>query len=76
TIGYRGPGQKNLDISAFKKLRITEKFTGQFRAEALNDFNSPLFQGPNVSYGSSNFGKITQQRNFSRLLQLGARFYF
>jgi hypothetical protein len=76
TIGYRGPGQKNWDVSGFKNLRITEKITGQFRAEALNLFNSPLFQGPNVKYGSSNFGKITQQRNFSRMIQLGVRFYF
>ena len=76
TIGYRGPGQKNWDISLFKNLKITEKVAGQFRAEGLNIFNSPLFQGPNVQFGSSNFGKITQQRNFSRLIQLGVRFYF
>jgi hypothetical protein len=38
--------------------------------------NTPLFYGPNVSFGSSAFGKITTQANFSRQLQLALRFSF
>jgi hypothetical protein len=38
--------------------------------------NTPLFYGPNVSYGSSAFGTITSQANFSRQLQLALRFSF
>lgn len=76
TIGYRGPGQKNWDLSLFKNVNVTERVHGQFRAEALNAFNTPQFRGPNTSFGSSSFGVITQQANFPRYLQLGFRVYF
>ena len=78
TLGMRGPGQANWDLSVFKSISITEKFKGQFRAEALNAFNTPMFAGPNVSYapGSASFGKITSQVNFSRMMQLGLRLFF
>jgi hypothetical protein len=76
TIPYRGPGMKNWDASIFKNFGITEKFNAEFRAEALNLFNTPQFPNPNTRYGSSAFGTITTQVNFARLLQLGVRFYF
>ncbi len=76
TLEMRGPGQANWDISVFKSFSIVEKFKGQFRAEALNAFNTPMFASPNVSYGSGSFGKITSQVNFSRMMQLGIRLYF
>jgi hypothetical protein len=76
TIDMRGPGQANWDLSVFKNVTIREKLKGQFRCEALNAFNTPLFYGPNVSFGSSTFGKITSQANFSRQLQLALRFSF
>lgn len=75
-INLRGPGLVNLDASVFKSFAITERFRGQFRAEALNATNTPLFYGPNVSFGSGTFGKITTQANFSRQLQLALRFSF
>src|SRR5260370_2018806 len=74
TIDMRGPGQANWDMSVFKTLVIKETFKAQFRCEALNAFNTPLFYGPSVSYGSSSFGKITTQANFSRQLKLALRF--
>ena len=76
TIDMRGPGQVNWDMSVFKNVMIKEKLKAQFRCEALNATNTPLFYGPNVSYGSSAFGKITTQANFSRQLQLALRFSF
>jgi trimeric autotransporter adhesin len=76
SIPYRGPGMKNWDLSIFKDFKIVEKFTGQFRAEALNAFNTPLFANPNTQYGSGTFGKITYQANLPRQLQLGVRFFF
>jgi hypothetical protein len=75
-LEMRGPGQANWDVSIFKSFSIVEKFKGQFRAEALNAFNTPMFAAPNVSYGSSSFGRITSQVNFSRMMQLGLRFFF
>jgi hypothetical protein len=76
TIDMRGPGQANWDMSVFKNFVIKETVKAQFRCEALNALNTPLFYGPNVSYGSSTFGKITTQANFSRQLQLALRFSF
>jgi hypothetical protein len=76
TIGMRGPGQANWDMSVFKNVNIKEKLKAQFRCEALNAFNTPLFYGPSVAYGSSSFGKITSQANFSRQMQLALRFSF
>ena len=76
TIGMRGPGQGNWDLSVFKNVTIKETFKAQFRCEALNAMNTPLFYGPSVSFGSSTFGKITSQANFSRQLQLALRFSF
>ncbi|MBI2685272.1 MAG: TonB-dependent receptor [Acidobacteria bacterium] len=78
TIGMRGPGISEWNTSLFKTFSITEKFKAQFRAEALNAFNTPQFRAPNLAFGvsNSNFGKITEQANFSRMIQLGVRFFF
>ncbi len=76
TIDMRGPGQVNWDMSLFKDFLLKEKVKAQFRAEALNAMNTPLFYGPNTTFGSSSFGKITSQANFSRQLQLALRFSF
>jgi hypothetical protein len=76
TIDMRGPGQVNWDMSVFKDVLIKEKLKAQFRCEALNAMNTPLFYGPGVAFGSSTFGKITTQANFSRQLQLALRFSF
>jgi hypothetical protein len=76
TIDLRGPGQANWDLSVFKNVVIRETLKAQFRCEALNAMNTPLFYGPNVSFGSSSFGKITSQANFSRQLQMALRFSF
>jgi hypothetical protein len=78
TITMRGTGIQEWNLSMFKTFSILEKVKAQFRAEALNAFNTPQFRAPNLSFGvsNSNFGKITEQANFSRLIQLGVRFYF
>ena len=79
TITNYGPGQQNWDVSVFKTVTIYERFKGQFRAEALNAFNTPLFRAPNTNFvpgSTANFGKVTSQANFPRFIQLGLRFYF
>jgi trimeric autotransporter adhesin len=76
TLPLRGPGQVNWDVSLFKTVSIKERLKAQFRLEALNLTNTPLFAAPNLSFGSSTFGKITTQVNFSRQLQMALRFSF
>ncbi len=77
TLPLRGPGMANWDASLFKSFAIGEKLKGQFRLEALNAFNTPLFASPSTNLSSpSTFGHITTQSNFARQLQLALRFAF
>lgn len=76
SLGMRGPGQVNWDMSVFKTVQVFENFKAQFRAEALNAMNTPWFRGPNTAFGNAAFGRITSQGNFPRMLQLGLRLYF
>ncbi len=73
TLDVRGPGQKNWDISLLKDTTIYESFKIQFRMEAINAFNTPVFRAPNTTFGSSSFGKITAQANFARVIQMSLR---
>jgi hypothetical protein len=74
-ISLRGPGQINFDASLFKTFSVAEKLKAQFRAEALNIANTPTFYGPNTTFTSPQFGIITSQANYPRLIQMGVRFY-
>jgi hypothetical protein len=84
TFGNMGPrdpnirtdGMHNFDLSVFKNFRTTEKINVQFRAEALNAFNTPRFSGPNTSVTSSSFGVITSQANAPRQIQFGLKVLF
>ena len=73
-IPYRSPGQANWDVSLFKDFKFKERFTAQFRAEALNAFNTPLFAPPPTTLGLKTFGVLNYQANIPRELQLGVRF--
>ena len=46
------------------------------RFELINIFNNTQFNGPNTTFGSSSFGRISSSRGFPRLLQLMVRFGF
>lgn len=74
-LSMRGPGLMNWDVSVFKTFSIGEGLKAQFRAEALNFTNTPLFGSPTTNVANPSFGRITTQTNFSRLVQLGVRFY-
>ncbi|MBY0373458.1 MAG: carboxypeptidase regulatory-like domain-containing protein, partial [Bryobacteraceae bacterium] len=76
SISTRGLAQVNWDMSLFKNFAITERFKAQFRAEALNAMNTPIFRAPNTAFGNAAFGRITAQANFARMYQLGLRLFF
>ncbi len=76
TLNYRGPGTINWDLSVMKTFTFFERLKGQFRAEATNALNTAQFNGPNTAFGNVNFGRITQQANFPRYVQLGVRVTF
>ena len=88
----QGPGSNNSDVSINKNFKITEKVNAQFRAEALNAFNTPQFGNPTLTYVVSangvagtptvptgtaqTLGNVTSQINYSRIIQLGGRISF
>ena len=76
TIPLKGPGMANWDISIFKNFVIYERFKAQFRAEALNAFNTPYFRSPQSAFGSGSFGQVTSQGNFPRFIDLALRLSF
>jgi hypothetical protein len=47
----REPGYDNSNISVYKEFQITERVHFQFRAEALNAFNTPEFSPPSGVLG-------------------------
>ena len=51
SLPCRDPGYDNTNLSIFKDFSITERVKFQFRAEALNAFNTPLFAEPSNTLG-------------------------
>jgi hypothetical protein len=75
-MGYRGPGIKSLDAALLKSWQTTERQRFEFRLEAQNASNTPIFADPNTSYGSTSFGQITGTKVGPRNVQLGFKYYF
>ena len=87
-----GPGSNNSDVSINKNFKVGERLNLQFRAEALNAFNTPQFGNPTLTYvvngngatgtpgaaagTSQTLGNVTTQINYSRIVQLGGRISF
>jgi hypothetical protein len=71
-----GPGSVNMDFSLFRTFKFTERLDLQFRADAANFFNSPHFNNPNGSTGSSDFLAITSAKNDERQFRFGLRLAF
>src|SRR5260370_35499981 len=72
----RNQGAKNLDFSLFKRFRVIERATLEFRGEAFNLMNTPLFAAPGTPVNTSTFGVVTGQENSPRQVQLGLKILF
>jgi hypothetical protein len=76
-----GPTYFNADLSLHKNFLITEGKSLQFRFEALNAFNHPVWTfsgGPasgSFDPGSPIFGQITGSQS-ARSVQLGMKFIY
>jgi hypothetical protein len=74
-----GPGQFNTDFSFGKTTRvggIREDSNLAFRVEFYNAFNHPQFSNPGTTFGTANFGVITQTSVAPRLIQFGVKYLF
>ena len=72
----RAPGIRTIDFSLFKSFTRTERVRLQYRAEAFNLTNSPLFGPPNAAFGGPSFGAIANRVNAPRQIQMALRLDF
>src|SRR5580658_6835913 len=78
----QGPGTKNIDFSVFKNTHLTESKTLQLRAEFFNLFNTPQFNNPAATVGTTTFGEVSSAgseplfQRLERQVQLAAKINF
>ena len=75
-LSLRGPRLNTLDAALSKSWKTTEHQRLEFRAEASNVRNHPIFSPPGTTFGSSSFGQITNTRIGSRNMQLSLKYFF
>jgi hypothetical protein len=67
----------NLDSSVIRSFPIWREKEFQFRAEAFNLLNHPIFGGPSADVNNpNNFGQIGSQANSNRQLQFSGKIVF
>jgi hypothetical protein len=54
----RGPGAWQMDLGLAKRIPVTEHLQLQFRAEAFNIFNRPMYASPDGLISAADFGII------------------
>lgn len=74
--GFRGQNLHLWDISVLKKIRIVEGLNLELRGEFLNAFNHVQFNDPETNPTNANFGRVTQQANLPRNVQIGLKLIF
>jgi hypothetical protein len=67
---------RNLDISLFRDFPLGEGVRLQFRAEAFNVTNSPVWGTPVSNLSNANFGRVLSVANSPRQLQLALKLRF
>jgi hypothetical protein len=70
-----GPGITKVDASIIRNFRLSGK-TLQFRLEAFNALNNPIWNDPNTTLSSPLYGTINTTRQPMRELQLGLKYVF
>ena len=76
--GIRGPQFFNIDGTLNKDFSITERVKVRMHLDAFNALNNMNWGNPNMTVGSSQFGKSTDiyPQDYGRRLQLGLRVTF
>jgi hypothetical protein len=74
-----GPPQVNTDFSLGKRTVVgglRENAELAFRVEFYNTLNHPQFSNPGTTFGTANFGVITQTSVAPRLIQFALKYLF
>jgi hypothetical protein len=72
----RTPWSFTADLSLGKQFRIREEMNFEFRVEAQNALNHPVFGTPNTNLDDDTFGSINYVAVKPRQIQLGFKFNF
>ncbi len=72
----RSPWSFTTDLSLGKQFRLREEMNIEFRLEAHNALNHPVFGTPGTQVDDESFGTITQTTVGPREVQLGFKFNF
>ena len=86
-----GPAFVNSDLAVFKNFDMSEKKKLQFRVQAYNFLNHPLYSFPTgsnltlqfeqdpvteqITQANTNFGQTTQKQG-ARIMEFAVKFYF
>ena len=65
-----------LDVGLYKTFSLPKDIDLQIRVEAINALNYTVLWNANLNPRDANFGKVNQDRNNPRDIQLGARLSF
>ena len=69
----RSDGYDLTDLSGIKNIPIFDRVSCQFRAEAFNLFNHPVFGPPDTTLGDGTTGIVNSQVNLPREIQLALK---
>jgi hypothetical protein len=72
----RGPHVNVFDFALMKDFVVKEGMFVQFRWEAFNLFNTPIFSAPSADFSQSSAGQITSLAGEPRVMQFALRFSF
>lgn len=75
--GLNGPGAWFVDMTMTKSFPVG-RYRVEARLEAYNALNHIVWDQPDTTFGSANFGKVTRKRtdSYGREIQVGLRFVF
>lgn len=70
--GLRADFLNQFDLGVQRNFPLYRESQLQFRVEAINALNHPVYTAPNTDWTSSSFAQITTQANQPRVYQFGA----
>lgn len=72
----RNPGMNNYNLTLTKTFTVTERLRVNLRGSSFNLMNTPVFGGPNTTFGVAQFGQISSQANISRQHEIVLKILF